>query len=645
MSFQFGRWHFDSKDSRRAFPTLSDDLVLLYGPDGRGTYVGDGVNITYGALHTTSESRTEIQPYRSEAGRVFTWDGRLDNREDLLDQLGGQVTSHAPDVAIAAAAYDRWGTGAFGKLTGDWALSIWDPSERRLLLAKDVIGVRRLYWYMSVHHVSWSTELEAIVQMEEFQPTFDEEYIAGWFSHYPAPHITPYAAVHSVSPGSFVSVRPRRSITATHRALDVTHPVIHPRDTEYEEHFRSVFAESIKRRLRSDKPILAELSGGIDSSSIVCVADCLIAKGQAPTPRLDTVSFFDPSEPNWDERPYFTRVEEARGRKGLHIDVSHSNRAIPGLQPGLPSVTPNHCGGEPEESALLAGCLKSNGSRVVLSGLGGDEMTGGVPTAIPELADLLASGGLGRLIRRLTEWAISTRQPCFHLLWSTCRGFLPPHISTEPPNLYAAEWLSPQFVRRHWEVLSGYDQRLHVFGPPPSVQENLSTLRALQRQLACSGRRTAYLHETRYPYLDQGLLEFLFAIPREQLVRPGQRRSLMRRALAGIVPSEVLERRRKAFILRAPMVAIRENWAALETFTRHMVCEGMGIVDAAKFQRALSRIRDGHVVPMVPVLRTLLIEQWLRCNAQLNAAERSRRRGGERGRDTAGEANPAFSEK
>src|SRR5581483_3677719 len=204
--------------------------------------------------------------------------------------------------------------------------------------------------------------------------------------------------------------------------------------------------------------------------------------------------------------------------------------------------TPNHCGGEPEESALLAGCLKSNGSRVVLSGLGGDEMTGGVPTAIPELADLLASGGLGRLIRRLTEWAISTRQPCFHLLWSTCRGFL-----------------SPQFVRRHWEVLSGYDQRLHVFGPPPSVQENLSTLRALQRQLACSGRRTAYLHETRYPYLDQGLLEFLFAIPREQLVRPGQRRSLMRRALAGIVPSEVLERRRKAFILRAPMVAIREN--------------------------------------------------------------------------------------
>lgn len=250
-------------------------------------------------------------------------------------------------------------------------------------------------------------------------------------------------------------------------------------------------------------------------------------------------------------------------------------------------------------------------------------MTGGVPSPIPELADLIASGRLCTLARRLTEWGVATRQPCFHLLFATCREFLPPNIGFSPRGVYATEWLLPMFVKRHRGVLDGYEQRLRVFGPPPSFQENLYTLKALQRQMECSGRRTTYPHEVRYPYLDPDLLEFLLAVPRDQVVRPGQRRSLMRRSLAGIVPKEVLERRRKAFILRGPMVAIAQNWTALESFTRHMVSEDMGIVDAKKFRGVLLRIRHGHVVPMVPVLRTLLIEQWLLGNTRSNTAEQS----------------------
>jgi asparagine synthetase B (glutamine-hydrolysing) len=148
------------------------------------------------------------------------------------------------------------------------------------------------------------------------------------------------------------------------------------------------------------------------------------------------------------------------------------------------------------------------------------------------------------------------------------------------------------------------------------VQDNLSALDALQRQLECAGRKTMHPHEVRYPFLDRDLLQFLFAIPREQVIRPGQRRSLMRRALAGIVPQAVLERRRKAFILRAPIVAIARNWSTLEKMTQQMVSEEMGIVNAKKFRDVLLKIRDGHTFPLVPVIRTLLIEQWLRANRQ-----------------------------
>src|SRR5262249_59217617 len=103
--------------------------------------------------------------------------------------------------------------------------------------------------------------------------------------------------------------------------FDPSKRISYPTDAEYEEHFRIVFGEAVRRRLRSDSPILAELSGGMDSSSIVCMADTIIARADAETPRLDTVSYYNDSEPNWNERPYFTKVEEKRRRTGCHIDV------------------------------------------------------------------------------------------------------------------------------------------------------------------------------------------------------------------------------------------------------------------------------------------------------------------------------------
>src|SRR5207249_9889408 len=89
--------------------------------------------------------------------------------------------------------------------------------------------------------------------------------------------------------------------------------------TEYEEQFRCVFTNSVRRRLRSSTPVLAELSGGMDSSSIVCVADAVMADGFVETPRLDTVSYFDDSETNWNELPFFAKVEQQRGRAGRHV--------------------------------------------------------------------------------------------------------------------------------------------------------------------------------------------------------------------------------------------------------------------------------------------------------------------------------------
>jgi hypothetical protein len=197
------------------------------------------------------------------------------------------------------------------------------------------------------------------------------------------------------------------------------------------------------------------------------------------------------------------------------------------------------------------------------------------------------------------------------LFFEAARGFFPNALVGVPKYKQPAPWLNPGFVKRNRAALCGYEERTKILGPLPSFQANVGTLDALRRQLACDALSSDPLREKRYPYLDRGLLEFMFAVPREQLVRPGQRRSLMRRALFGVVPDELLNRKRKAYVVRATLNAISDNWAGLAELTQHMVAAALGIVDANVFSEAMQKARHGEEVPTVIIKRTLGIESWL----------------------------------
>jgi asparagine synthase (glutamine-hydrolysing) len=248
----------------------------------------------------------------------------------------------------------------------------------------------------------------------------------------------------------------------------------------------------------------------------------------------------------------------------------------------------------------------------VLSGIGGDEIMGGVPAPAPELEDLLARARLGRFAHQLKIWALQKRKPWFQLFWEATRGFFPPALVGVPKHMRPAPWLQTNFVKRHRAALTGYPSRTTLLGPLPSLQENIGTLNALRRQLACKSLPLRPPYEKRYPYLDRNLLEFMFAIPREQLVRPTQRRSLMRRALVGIVPEEILNRKTKAFVARAPLVAISKDWVHFVEMTQHMVIGSLAIVDLERMSSVLQKARRGEEVPIVTLMRTIQIEDWLR---------------------------------
>jgi asparagine synthase (glutamine-hydrolysing) len=608
MSAQFGRWDFAGQPPDLDHFDKADRMLARYAPDSSSAYRLNGMSILFRAFHTTNESRGETQPSIMESGSVITWDGRLDNIEELQHQLG-RPSSNVTDAAVVAATYRRWDVNCLQRFVGDWAVSIWNPKECCLLLAKDQVGTRHLYYLLERDRFTWSTVLDPIVLLAGRPFELERDYIAGWLSSLPPADLTPYKGIHSVPPACYVLVRPGDLRVAPYWSFDPNKRIEYPTDGDYEEHFRSAFREAVRRRLRSDSPVLAELSGGMDSSSIVCVADGVVRHCGGIASRVDTVSYYDDSEPNWNERPYFTRIEEKRGRRGLHIDVGSLKALAFETDPHHFAATPQTVG--PRSTALdqLTAGMMRQGNRVILSGVGGDEVTGGVPDPVPELADLLAEGRLLLLARQLSAWALNRRTPWYQLLAEALRVLVAPVIGSPSPDVSATPWLTLNVINR--PGASRTADRGKGSGRP-SFRSNLHALEMLKRQLSCTALASVSLAEYRYPYLDRELLEFLYAIPREQLVRPGQRRSLLRRAMSGIVPPEILNRSRKAFVVRAPTKAITSNLPALLNLAEHMQCEWFEMVDAKVFAERLRGAQRGEEVAITSMLRTLATEVWLR---------------------------------
>jgi asparagine synthase (glutamine-hydrolysing) len=643
MSVQFGRWNFEGQPLAPGYIERVSAALAPYGPDSNESYSKVGIRILYRAFHTTKESRREKQPCISPSGAVITWDGRLDNRADLISELRDSLTVDSTDVAIVAAAYEKWGANCLGKLIGDWALSIWNPKDYSLLLAKDPVGTRQLYYTTEKDQVTWSTILDPLVLFAGKTFQICEEYVASWLATaLPVAHLTPYLGINTVPPSSSVLLRAgrygARDIITKYWDFDSGKRIRYRTDAEYEEHFRVVFSEAVQRRLRCDGPVLAELSGGMDSSSIVCIADLVLAQGQNAashpnitpgsnlTPRMDTISWYDASNPGMDEYPYLTKVEQKRGRMGYHIDfgaLRQRNETRVSSQTSLASgfaqnglvATPFTINRSDSFFRQYTTHMRSMGYRVVLVGVAGDEVMGsGVPTPTPELQNLLAKGRFFTLAQQLKAWAVKMRKPRLPLLWEAVLGFFASSSARLHPSedTRLASWLHPDFVRRNNAAVRGDLFRVKLFGPLPSFQSQVATLNFLRKIPAFHVPPSDILFERRFPYLDRSLLEFMYAIPRELIVRVGQRRFLMKRALVGIVPDEILNRRQRTYIAPELDKDRSAEWPSLAVIGQHIVGSAVGVIDASRFLEVLQKARRNEDVPIELLSRTLTLEYWLR---------------------------------
>jgi asparagine synthase (glutamine-hydrolysing) len=564
--------------------------------------------------------RMQVQLMRLESpgnpddrAEVLAWNGRLDNRDDLLIRLRDSLRNdknNKSDAALALAAWERWGTDGLVHLTGDWSVVIRDCANRAIVLASDFAGVRPLYYCVRSGQVLWSSHLQSLVDATQITD-LDEWYVGGLLMFGGCPNHTPYKGIYSVPPGHAVCVSANGTTTHRFWAMSLGDVIRYRDEHRYEEQFRELFREAVAVRLQTDSPVVAELSGGLDSSSVVCMANHLMRSGAVPGPRLVGVSYL---WRNALDEPFIREVESFCGIEGVHIST-HENPLIAETQAG---------GAMPEAFAPLrtsvAAAARKIGARVFLTGMNGDLMMGNWFDDSVQVAGSLRRLRIGRGCGEALAWSKVLGLPVAWVLWRALKAALPPILM--PPAYSISDGSYKPKGDTTTSLLPGFCERRGISEPgsffsnawvqaPPERRKYFQAL-SMMLELRSLQPPEPFQHlDYTHPFAHRRLVEFLMTVPADVLCRPGEPRRLMRRALSDLWPPGLRRRRSKGFFDVPWMDALRPLARDLLKARRLELVE-RGFVDRASVLSRLERLSAGLDCNEPQLRQIILLELWLR---------------------------------
>jgi asparagine synthase (glutamine-hydrolysing) len=523
------------------------DLLKHRGPNGQGVWVSPEQNIGLGhrRLAILDLSENGAQPMHYGGRYTITFNGEIYNYLELRQELIGKGYSFTSDsdTEVLLAAYEEYGAEALGHLDGMFALAIWDEQEKRLFCARDRFGEKPFFYhYVPGKHFVFASEIKSL-----FAYGIPQQINYRMLYYYLAYDVvenqydkreTFYDGVQRLESAHYLIVNATGEMK-TRRYWQLPDDEVDEKISFEDacERFRELLYESIRRRLRSDVPLGTSLSGGLDSSSIVCITTDLL-KGSGGKPKTFSALFDDEA---FNEDKYINTVVSATGADSYFVR-SDSNTLLNEIDRVFYHQE------EPFGSASIIAqwevmkLASQEGVTVLLDGQGADEPLGGYLHFFrPYFLGLYNSDkpGLNDEIRKYESlrgehYPLNLRFKMEAKVPKILRsiGGLRRKISN-PDYL---QHLHPEFVRE-------YQQE----APPFSSHRDLnSALRAatveygLEKLLRFSDRNSmAFSREVRLPFLYHKLVEFLFTLPASYKISEGWTKRILRHSMSNLLPSEI----------------------------------------------------------------------------------------------------------
>lgn len=506
------------------------------------------------------ESAAETQPVVDLNGAMIVFDGRLDNREELLGALepDAAVSHQSPDSVLALAAYRSFGEDFPARLNGDFALGLYDPHHRQLLIARDAVGVRPLYYHGTPQLFLFASDIKTLLSHPavETRPNDDAlaDFLFGRFAGQGPQEQTFFQNIVSVLPGHLVIASLDGIRTRRYWDFDPTRQLRFPRFEDYADAFKEHFERAVQRRLRSMAPVAVSVSGGLDSSAIFCVAGTLLRGGGSHQPELVGVSCTFSSGSPADEESFLVEIERAYGLaiwrlKDLPAGITDAARE------GVWHAEAPFL--DPQWSATHAQLshVRRRGAQVLLTGHWGDQFL--VDDAY--LVDLCRRGAWLTAWRHVTTYGRWLDLPNGEFKRRLCAALLKYHApdimvsalrrmrNRIRPRVELRPWYTDTFRQR-----ASRPSRTRVDAEPLADAHACSIYREVRSRYAvfCMewNNKIAAMHglEMAFPFLDRDLIAFLMAIPGEVQSWNGVPKGILREALSGVLPKAIAVRRSKA---------------------------------------------------------------------------------------------------
>jgi len=584
MSGICGIFHLDGQPATPETMAAMMAAMDYWGPDGSGVWREGPVGLGHLLLHNTPESLGEQLPLETASGDlVITAHARIDNREELFAALGVPYPERPamPDSSVILKAYEKWGEDCPDRLLGDWCFAIWNARSRKLFLARDHHGNTGLYFHGNDRLFAFASGLKGLLALPEVPRRLNELRIAQILVAWPeGGQPTCYLDIRRLPPAHALTVSPQGTRVWRYWYLEATPPLRLSSDEQYVEAFRDLYAEAVRCRLRSLRPVGVMLSGGLDSGSVAALAAReLRAQGRrlpafSSVPLYDTEGLVKPYQFG-DERPFI----EATCRQAGNLEVTYSRAEqvtpLEGIRRGLIlHDEPGLAASNYFWMVALQEEARAQGIGAMLTGQGGNAT---VSWEAPGYLAALARGGHWQtLCKELIAWKSIHHRP----LWRAFAGqvvkpLLTPWLSYRyrlfpngkaPWADYAA--IHPQFARRLRLAEQMYERGHDPTFPPrlDSREYRYAIILPGGSLLGCLGQEwgAGFGMEDREPTLDKRLLEFCLAIPDDQHFRNGWNRWLLRRALEGLLPPTVLDNPRRGVQAADLGWRLRDCWQEVD---------------------------------------------------------------------------------